>query len=147
MVGIADFLDSLIGGFDLILFIGNRQPVLGAFCFTSVEKQDGYNAVLLQNHHPSYKGVFGWLPPLFKSFLNLVDRVLSAGRFPIRRNHAIYRRHSTHDLTVFLAGYCYHIRAKTLFRKRHWITPHRSLADDYFARAGWYAGPFENQLY
>jgi len=65
MAGIADFLDSLIGGFDLICFsLAIGSLFWGLFVLRPWQYQDEYSPLLLQKKPlPLFiKAAFGWLP-------------------------------------------------------------------------------------
>ncbi len=154
MAGIADFLDSLIGGFDLIcysLIIGGL--FWGLFVLRPWQYQDGYSAVLLQKTVTLlYKGGF-WLAAaqLFKIILKvwLMTAVLERWPFPEFAGTTQFIGGIVRTvLTVLLAGYCYQYLSKNPFSKQHWITA-GFVALPMIISGAWLvhgAGRFENQI-
>jgi putative copper resistance protein D len=154
MAGIADFLDSLIGGFDLIcysLIIGGL--FWGLFVLRPWQYQDGYSAALLQKTVALlYKGGF-WLAAaqLFKIVLKvwLMTAVLERWPFPEFADTTQFIGGIIRTvLTVFLAGYCYQYLSKNPFSKQHWITA-GIVALPMIISGAWLvhgAGRFENQF-
>ena len=128
MAGIADFLDSLIGGFDLIcysLVIGGL--FWGLFVLRPWNNQDGYNSILLQKTITLiYKGGFLLAAAqLFKIILKiwLMTAVLDRWPFPEFAGTTQFIGGVIRTLlTVFLAGYCYHYLSKNPFSRTHWVT-------------------------
>ena len=83
MAGIADFLDSLIGGFDLICYSLTIGGLFwGLFVLRPWNIQDGYNALLLQKTIALiYKGGFLLAAAqLFKIILKVVPNPGSDSR-------------------------------------------------------------------
>lgn len=154
MAGIADFLDSLIGGFDLIcysLIIGGL--FWGLFVLRPWHYQDGYSATLLQKTVALlYKGGF-WLAAaqLFKIVLKvwLMTAVLERWPFPEFADTTQFIGGIVRTvLTVFLAGYCFQYLSKNPFSKQHWITA-AVVALPMIISGAWLvhgAGRFENQF-
>lgn len=154
MAGIADFLDSLIGGFDLIcysLIIGGL--FWGLFVLRPWQYQDGYSAVLLQKTVTLlYKGGF-WLAAaqLFKIILKvwLMTAVLERWPFPEFAGTTQFIGGIVRTvLTVLLAGYCYQYLSKNPFSKQHWTTA-GLVALPMIISGAWLvhgAGRFENQI-
>lgn len=171
MAGIADFLDSLIGGFDLICYslaIGSlfwglfvlrpwhspRQFRTGSrHTYHPWQYQDGYSALLLQKTITLlYKGGF-WLAAaqLFKIILKvwLMTAVLERWPFPefaatTQFIGGIIRA----LLTVFLAAYCYRYLSNNPFSKQHWINA-GIVALPMIISGAWLvhgAGRFDNQF-
>jgi len=128
MAGIADFLDSLIGGFDLICYsLAIGSLFWGLFVLRPWHYQDGYSAVLLQKTIVLlYKGGF-WLAAaqLFKIILKvwLMTAVLERWPFPEFAGTTQFIGGIIRTiLAVVLAGYCYQYLSKNSFSKQHWIT-------------------------
>jgi putative copper resistance protein D len=171
VAGIADFLDSLIGGFDLICYslaIGSlfwglfvlrpwhspRQFPTGLrHTHHPWQYQDGYPAVLLQKTVTLiYKGGF-WLAAaqLFKIVLKiwLMTAVLERWPFPEFAATTQFIGGIVRTiLTLFLAGYCYYYLSKNPFSKQHWITA-AIVALPMIISGAWLvhgAGRFENQF-
>ncbi|MEE7625535.1 CopD family protein [Methylobacter sp. Wu8] len=154
MAGIADFLDSLIGGFDLICFaLAIGSLFWGLFVLRPWTNNDGYNAVLLQRTITLlYKGGF-WLAAaqIFKIILKiwLMAAVLERWPFPEFAGTTQFIGGLVRAvLTVFLAGYCYQYLSKNPFSKRHWITA-SIVALPMIISGAWLvhgAGRFENQF-
>ncbi|MCK9634750.1 MAG: CopD family protein [Methylobacter tundripaludum] len=154
MAGIADFLDSLIGGFDLICFaLAIGSLFWGLFVLRPWNNGDGYNAVLLQRTITLlYKGGF-WLAAaqIFKIILKiwLMAAVLERWPFPEFASTTQFIGGLVRAvLTVFLAGYCYQYLSKNPFSKRHWITA-SIVALPMIISGAWLvhgAGRFENQF-
>ncbi len=154
MAGIADFLDSLIGGFDLICFsLAIGSLFWGLFVLRPWNHNDGYNAVLLQKTITLlYKGGF-WLAAaqVFKIILKiwLMTAVLERWPFPEFADTTQFIGGIVRAvLTVFLAGYCYQYLSKNPFSKQHWITA-SIVALPMIISGAWLvhaAGRFENQF-
>ncbi|MDO9167665.1 MAG: CopD family protein [Methylobacter sp.] len=153
MAGIADFLDSLIGGFDLICYsLAIGSLFWGLFVLRPWHNNAAYNAVLLQKTITLiYKGAF-WLAAaqLFKIILKiwLMASVLERSPFPefaatTQFIGGIVRM----TLTLFLATYCYRYLSKKPFSKQHWISA-TIVALPMIISGAWLvhgAGRFENQ--
>ena len=154
MAGIADFLDSLIGGFDLIcysLIIGGL--FWGLFVLRPWNSQNGYNAELLQRTIALiYKGGFLLAAAqLFKIILKvwLMTAVLEHWPFPEFASTTQFIGGIIRTLlTVFLAGYCYQYLSKNPVSKAHWIMA-AIVALPMIISGAWLvhaAGRFENQF-
>jgi putative copper resistance protein D len=155
MAGIADFLDSLIGGFDLICYsfaIGSL--FWGLFVLRPWHYQDRYPAVLLQKTVTLiYKGGF-WLAAaqLFKIILKvwLMTAVLERWPFPeFTATTQFIGGIARTILTLLLAWYCYRYLSKNPYSKQHWITA-AIVALPMIISGAWLvhgAGRFENQLF
>ena len=154
MAGIADFLDSLIGGFDLICYsLAIGSLFWGLFVLRPWHYQDGYSAVLLQRTITLlYKGGF-WLAAaqLFKIILKiwLMTAVLERWPFPEFAGTTQFIGGIVRTiLSVFWAGYCYQHLSKNPFSKQHWITA-GIVALPMIISGAWLvhgAGRFENKL-
>jgi putative copper resistance protein D len=155
MAGIADFLDSLIGGFDLICYsLAVGSLFWGLFVLRPWHYQDGYSAVLLQKTVTLlYKGGF-WLAAaqFFKIILKvwLMTSVLERWPFPEFAETTQFIGGIIRTvLAVFSAGYCYQYLSKNPFSKQHWITA-GILALPMIISGAWLvhgAGRFENQVF
>jgi putative copper resistance protein D len=155
MAGIADFLDSLIGGFDLICYCLTIGSLFwGLFLLRPWQYQDGYSAVLLQKTITLlYKGGF-WLAgaQFFKIVLKvwLMTSVLERWPFPEFADTTQFIGGIIRTvLTVFLAGYCYQYLSKNPFSKQHWITA-GIVALPMIISGAWLvhaAGRFDNQVF
>jgi len=154
MAGIADFLDSLIGGFDLICYSLTIGGLFwGLFVLRPWNNQDGYNAVLLQKTITLiYKGGFLLAAAqLFKIILKiwLMTAVLERWPFPEFADTTQFIGGIVRTiLTVVLAGYCYQYLSKNPFSKTHWTTA-VVVAFPMIISGAWLvhaAGRFENQL-
>jgi len=153
MAGIADFLDSLVGGFDLICYsLAIGSLLWGLFVLRPWNNKNGYNSVLLQKTIALiYKaGFLLAAAQLFKIVLKiwLMSAVLDRWPFPefaytTQFIGGIVRA----ILTVFLAGYCYQTLSKYPYSKQHWITA-VLVALPMIISGAWLvhaAGRFENQ--
>jgi len=127
MAGIADFLDSLIGGFDLICFcllIGGL--FWGLFLLKPWQTEHGYNDALLQKTiQLIYKGGF-WLAAaqVFKVILKiwLMTAILDRWPFPeFAETTQFIGGNIRAGLTLLLASYCYIYLRKNPFSKQVWI--------------------------
>jgi len=154
MAGIADFLDSLIGGFDLICFsLALGSLFWGLFVLRPWQYRDEYSALLLQKTITLiYKGGF-WLAAaqLFKIILKvwLMTAVLERWPFPEFAATTQFIGGIIRTLlTVVLAAYCYRYLRKNPFSKQHWISA-AIVALPMLISGAWLvhgAGRFENQL-
>ncbi|MFI3120622.1 MAG: CopD family protein [Methylococcaceae bacterium] len=154
MAGIADFLDSLVGGFDLICYcLAIGSLFWGLFVLRPWHAQDGYSAVLLQKTVALlYKGGF-WLAAaqLFKIILKiwLMTAVLERWPFPEFAATTQFIGGIVRTvLTLFLAAYCYRYLRKNPFSKQHWISA-GLVALPMIISGAWLvhgAGRFENQF-
>ena len=154
MAGIADFLDSLIGGFDLICYSLTIGGLFwGLFVLRPWNNQDGYNAVLLQKTITLiYKGGFLLAAAqLFKIILKiwLMTAVLERWPFPAFAGTTQFIGGIVRTiLTVILAAYCYQYLSKNAFSKQHWTTA-VIVALPMIISGAWLvhaAGRFENQV-
>jgi putative copper resistance protein D len=126
MAGIADFLDSLIGGFDLIcysLLIGGL--FFGLFVLRPWLNSDKYNSIFLSKSiQLIYVGGFLLAgAQLFKIVLKvwLMTAVLERWPFPEFSETTQFVGGLIRTiLTLLLAIYCYRILAKNPFSKQHW---------------------------
>ena len=154
MAGIADFLDSLIGGFDLICYSLTIGGLFwGLFVLRPWNNQNGYNAELLQRTIALiYKGGFLLAAAqLFKIILKvwLMTAVLERWPFPEFAGTTQFIGGIIRTLlTVFLAGYCYQYLSKNPTSKAHW-TIAAVVALPMIISGAWLvhaAGRFENQF-
>ncbi len=128
MAGIADFLDSLIGGFDLICYSLTIGGLFwGLFVLRPWNNQDGYNALLLQKTISLiYRGGFLLaFAQIFKIILKiwLMTAVLERWPFPEFSDTTQFIGGIVRTiLTLFLAGYCYLYLSKNPFSKERWTT-------------------------
>jgi putative copper resistance protein D len=154
MAGIADFLDSLIGGFDLICYSLTIGGLFwGLFVLRPWNNHNGYNAELLQRTIALiYKGGFLLAAAqLFKIILKvwLMTAVLERWPFPEFASTTQFIGGIIRTLlTVFLAGYCYQYLSKNPASKAHW-TMAAVVALPMIISGAWLvhaAGRFENQF-
>jgi copper resistance protein D len=155
MAGIADFLDSLIGGFDLICFcmvIGGL--FWGAIILRPWHHRNGYNAELLEKSIILiYKGGF-WLSAaqLFKIILKiwLMFALLNRWPFPEFAETTQFIGGIVRTLLALaLAGYCYYYLRTNPDSKQHWIIANL-VALPMLISGAWLvhgAGRFENQFF
>jgi putative copper resistance protein D len=128
MAGIADFLDSLIGGLALICYSLTIGGLFwGLFVLRPWNNQGGYNAVLLQKTvSVIYKGGFLLAAAqFFKIILKiwLMTAVLERWPFPEFAGTTQFIGGIVRTLlTLLLAGYCYQYLSKNPFSKNHWTT-------------------------
>jgi len=128
MAGIADFLDSLIGGFDLICFclaIGGLS--WGFFILRPWDNNDCKNDILLQKTITLiYKGGFLLAAAqAFKIILKiwLMVAILNRWPFPEFAETTQFIGGIVRTLLALLsAGYCYFYLSKAPFSRQHWIT-------------------------
>ncbi len=128
MEGIADFLDSLIGGADLICYsMAIGSLFWGIFVLRPWRNPDNYNAVLLgRTIRLLYKGAFILaFIQLFKIIIKiwLMTAILNRWPFPefadtVQFTGGIVRM----LLTLVLAGYCYQFLRTHPFSRRHWLS-------------------------
>lgn len=153
MAGIADFLDSLIGGFDLICFALTIGTLFwGLFVLRPWQQLAVYNAVLLQKTMSLlYQGAFYLAAAqLFKIILKiwLMAAVLERWPFPEFAETTQFLGGLVRAiLTLLLAGYCYLVLSKNPNSKQHWITA-GVVALPMIISGAWLvhaAGRFENQ--
>lgn len=153
MAGIADFLDSLIGGFDLICYcLAIGSLFWGLFVLRPWHADAGYSALLLQKTITlAYKGAF-WLAAaqFFKIVLKiwLMAAVLERWPFPEFAGTTQFIGGIVRTvLTVVLAGYYYLYLRKNPFSKQHWFTA-GVVALPMIVSGAWLvhgAGRFDNQ--
>lgn len=155
MEGIADFLDSLVGGADLICYSMAIGSLLWGFIILRPwNNADGaYNAVMLEKTIGLlYKGAFILaFIQLFKIILKvwLMTAILKKWPFPefadtVQFSGGIVRM----VLTLILAGYCYQSLRTNPFSRQHWINA-ALLALPMIVSGAWLvhaAGRFENQV-
>jgi len=128
MAGIADFLDSLIGGFDLICFCLTVGSLFwGLFVLRPWEQQRGYNAALLHRTTTLlYKGGFYLAgAQLFKIILKiwLMTAVLERWPFPEFAETTQFIGGVIRTLLALaLACYCRQVLHQHADSKTHWIT-------------------------
>ncbi len=127
MAGIADFLDSLIGGFDLICYcLAIGGLFWGLFVLRPWQQSNQYPSVLLQKTITLlYKGGF-WLAAAqaFKIVLKiwLMTAVLERWPFPEFAGTTQFIGGIIRTLlTLILATYCYRYLSKNPYSKQHWI--------------------------
>ena len=127
MAGIADFLDALVGGFDLICYSLTIGSLFWAFFVLRPWRQaDGCHAVLLQKTiRLIYQGGFLLAAAqLLKILLKiwLMSAVLERWPFPEFADTTQFIVGIIRTiLTLLLAGYCYRYLRKHPFSKPHWI--------------------------
>ncbi|MEQ1739939.1 MAG: CopD family protein, partial [Methyloglobulus sp.] len=155
MAGIADFLDSLIGGFDLICFcLAIGGLFWGAFILRPWHQQNRYNPELLNSTITLiYKGGFLLAAAqLFKIILKiwLMTALLNKWPFPEFAETTQFIGGIVRTfLTLVLAGYCYHSLRNNLNSKQHWLTANL-VALPMIISGAWLvhgAGRFDNQLF
>ncbi len=128
MAGIADFLDSLIGGFDLICFALMIGTLFwGLFVLRPWQQQAAYNAVLMQKTTTLlFKGAYLLAAAqIFKIILKvwLMSAVLDRWPFPEFAETTQFIGGLVRTLlTLVLAGYCHLILSKNPYSQRHWLT-------------------------
>ncbi|WP_020562844.1 copper resistance D family protein [Methylosarcina fibrata] len=128
MAGIADFLDSLIGGFDLICFALTIGALLwGWFILRPWQAQGRYNAALMEKTTTLlYKGAFYLVgAQIFKIILKvwLMAAVLDRWPFPEFAQTTQFIGGLVRALlTLVLASYCYLVLSKHPYSQRHWLT-------------------------
>lgn len=153
MAGIADFLDSLIGGFDLICFAMIIGGLLwGACVLRPWQQQAGVNERLLQTTIALlYTGGFALAAAqLFKIVLKvwLMTAVLSRWPFPEFAATTQFIGGIIRALLTFtLAGYCYLVLRVQPFSRQHWFTA-LALAVPMLISGAWLvhaAGRFEDK--
>ena len=127
MAGIADFLDSLIGGFDLICFsLAIGSLFWGLFVLRPWKDSSSMVSLLLEKTIALlYQGGFLLAAAqLFKIILKvwLMTAILHRWPFPefaetMQFIGGIIRT----VLALVLSGYCYLVLRKNPFSKQHWI--------------------------
>jgi copper resistance protein D len=155
MAGIADFLDSLIGGFDLICFcLAIGGLFWGTFILRPWHQQNGYNGELLDKTITLiYKGGF-WLAAaqLFKIILKiwLMAALLDKWPFPEFASTTQFIGGMVRTLlALVLAGYCYLYLRNNPDSKKHWLSA-ILVALPLIISGAWLvhgAGRFENQVF
>jgi copper resistance protein D len=155
MAGIADFLDSLIGGFDLICFCLAIGGLFWGMCILRPWQQhSGYNSELLgKTVALIYKGGF-WLAAaqLFKIILKiwLMFALLSRWPFPEFASTTQFIGGVVRMLlALVLAGYCYGYLRNNHGSKQHWLIANL-VALPMIISGAWLvhgAGRFDNQLF
>lgn len=155
MAGIADFLDSLIGGFDLICYaLAIGSLFWGLFLLRPWLEQDKFNPLLMEKTIALlYKGGF-WLAAAqaFKVLLKiwLMTAVLERWPFPeFAETTQFIGGLIRTALTLVLAGYVYQVLRHHPYSKQHWITT-GIVALPMIISGAWLihgAGRFENQYF
>jgi copper resistance protein D len=155
MAGIADFLDSLVGGFDLICFcLAIGGLFWGLFILRPWQQNNGYNDALLEKTVALiYMGGF-WLAAaqLFKITLKiwLMFALLNRWPFPEFAETTQFIGGIVRTLlALVLAGYCYCCLRNNHNSKRHWVIAN-VVALPMVISGAWLvhgAGRFENQLF
>lgn len=155
MAGIADFLDSLIGGFDLICFCMLVGGLFwGLFILRPWNQQSGYSSELVDNTvRLIYKGGFLLVgAQLFKIVLKvwLMTALLDRWPFPeFAATTQFIGGMVRSGLTLVLAVYCYGILRKNAVSKTHWQAA-AFLALPMIVSGAWLvhaAGRFENPFF
>lgn len=127
MAGIADFLDSLIGGFDLICFcLAVGGLFWGLFILKPWQDSHRYNPALLSSTIALiYKGGFYLAgAQVFKIVLKvwLMTALLNRWPFPEFAETTQFIGGIIRALLTFLlAGYCYYYLKPNPFSKKHWL--------------------------
>jgi copper resistance protein D len=156
MAGIADFLDSLIGGFDLICYAMAIGSLLwGLFVLRPWDDNDDkFNDALLNSTVALfYKGGF-WLAgaQVFKIVLKimLMYSVLNRSPFPEFASTTQFIGGMIRAvLTLVLALYAYLVLSKHAFSKQHWFTA-GIVSLPMIVSGAWLihgAGRFEDQIF
>lgn len=153
MEGIADFLDSLVGGVDLVCYsLAIGSLLWGLFVLRPWYNQDGYTSTLLDKTIALfYKGAFTLaVIQLFKVILKIWLMTAILGRWPFPEfaettqfTGGLVRT----ALTLLLAGYVYLYLRNNPFSKQHWLTA-GLVAIPMIVSGAWLvhaAGRFENQ--
>lgn len=153
MAGIADFLDSLIGGFDLICFALIIGGLLwNLFVLRPWTQAQGANDALVQSTIALlYKGGFALAgAQLFKIILKiwLMTVVLNRWPFPeFAETTQFIGGIIRAILTLVLAQYCYQVLPRHPYSQRHWYWA-AAVAVPMVVAGAWLvhaAGRFENQ--
>lgn len=153
MEAIADFLDSLVGGVDLVCYsLAIGSLFWGLFVLRPWCNNDGYTSALLDKTIALfYKGGFALaMIQLFKIILKIWMMAAILGKWPFPEfaettqfNGGLVRT----VLTLLLAGYAYLYLRKNPFSKQHWLTA-GVIAIPMIVSGAWLvhaAGRFENQ--
>ncbi len=155
MAGIADFLDSLIGGFDLICYaLAIGSLLWGLFLLRPWLEQDKYTPVLLEKTIALlYKGGFLLAgAQVFKILLKimLMSSVLEHSPFPEFAETTQFIGGLVRTvLTLVLSFYVYFVLRQHPYSKQHWITT-GIVALPMIISGAWLihgAGRFENQYF
>lgn len=155
MAGIADFLDSLIGGFDLICYaLAIGSLFWGLFLLRPWVEQDKFNAILLEKTIALlYKGGFLLAAAqIFKILLKvmLMSSVLDRSPFPEFADTTQFIGGVIRTvLTLVLSAYVYLVLRQHPHSKQHWITT-GIVALPMIISGAWLihgAGRFENQYF
>ncbi len=155
MAGIADFLDSLIGGFDLICYsLAIGSLFWGLFLLRPWLAQDKFNPLLLEKTIALlYKGGFLLAAAqLFKIILKiwLMTAVLERWPFPEFADTTQFIGGIIRTvLTLVLAVYVYQVLRHHPYSKQHWFTA-GLVALPMIISGAWLihgAGRFENQYF
>lgn len=155
MAGIADFLDSLIGGFDLICFCMAVGGLFwGFFILRPWEQHNGYNKELIDKTvWLIYKsGFFLTGAQLFKIVLKiwLMTALLNRWPFPEFAETTQFIGGIIRSVLILvLATYCYGVLRNNPESKKHWLMANL-LALPMIMSGAWLvhaAGRFENQLF
>lgn len=127
MAGIADFLDSLIGGFDLICYaLAIGSLFWGLFLLRPWNESEKFNAALLDNTIALlYKGAF-WLAgaQAFKVLLKiwLMASVLDRSPFPEFADTTQFIGGMIRTFLALVFGvYAYQVLRQNPYSKQHWI--------------------------
>jgi copper resistance protein D len=155
MAGIADFLDSLIGGFDLICFclvVGGL--FWGLFILRPWDQHSGYNDVLIDKTVSLiYKGGFYLAgAQIFKIILKiwLMTALLNRWPFPEFAETTQFIGGIVRSLLILvLASYCYVYLRNNATSKKHWLTANY-LALPMIVSGAWLvhgAGRFDSQIF
>lgn len=154
MEAIADFLDSLVGGVDLVCYsLAIGSLFWGLFVLRPWANEDGYTAALLEKTIALlYKGGFALaLIQLFKIILKiwLMTAILEKWPFPEFAETTQFTGGLIRTaLTLLLAGYAYLYLRKNAFSRYHWTTA-GVIAIPMIISGAWLvhaAGRFENQI-
>ena len=127
MAGIADFLDSLVGGFDLLCYSLLMGGLFwGLFVLKPWHQKPEYNSLLLQRTLALiYKGGFYLVAAqIFKIVLKvwLMTAVLERWPFPeFAQTTQFIGGLIRALLTGVLSGYCYYYLRNNPYSKSHWI--------------------------
>jgi len=153
MEGIADFLDSLVGGVDLVCYsLAIGSLLWGLFVLRPWHNHDGYTSALLDKTIALfYKGAFTLaVIQLFKVILKiwLMTAILQKWPFPEFAETTQFTGGLVRTaLTLLLAGYVYLYLRNNPFSKQHWLTA-GLVAIPMIVSGAWLvhaAGRFENQ--
>jgi len=155
MAGIADFLDSLIGGFDLICYaLAIGSLFWGLFLLRPWLEQDKFNAVLLDKTIALlYKGGFLLAAAqIFKIILKIIlmSSVLNRSPFPEFADTTQFIGGIIRTvLALVLSAYVYLVLRQHPYSKQHWFTA-GMVALPMIISGAWLvhgAGRFENQYF